>query len=622
MNSRSTPPGRSGPPSSPPPPFAAGPPRRPSTAPPPASPPSASPSSLAPPSSSLHPTAPPSTAPRSAAPGPGGSYPPPPRTDQVTWKGLATALDGLVQTNRTSPAALELIAKRAVQQWAELGCAPLEIKGTELLAGTQVVLSHEQGQGPWLLPAFMAGVRTIRPTPTCQPSDLRSFADELATLRPEVESLSNFRDWLWSDGAEGFEVELHVSFMEVMDAAHTDDTHRDALRAFRGESMTAFGPDSRVIASRELDVAAAREEFNVPLQLFSREVARDSLRLDPEDALALAEECEGSYGWTHIEIALTLAHPEMRGAIAPQRLARLITQQLGESLDDRALDLLASLGSRDDPYVRALAEALDDPALGESLAARASPTARSALALRRFFRVCSPKVARGMAVGLVERATAHPEVLPWVLGVAIDVGLSTFVQLLTLGGVRDEVAPTVIDVMLGAGATSDLLTELLTALPPRVAATMLVRLPRDQFQRVSDFVAKLMATAEPDAVNLLVPALLQQGSPEAAALVGDCLLRTMAAGWSGRALQPACAYLLEHGLGRKYLLPLARSSKAEPRVRLLLLRSLSTHPELLEESCRWGFGELLEPPEVRARLQDMRKQLKASREGGHGPVSS
>jgi hypothetical protein len=38
----------------------------------------------------------------------------------VTWKGLATAIDSLVQSNRTSPAALDLIAKRAVQQWSEL----------------------------------------------------------------------------------------------------------------------------------------------------------------------------------------------------------------------------------------------------------------------------------------------------------------------------------------------------------------------------------------------------------------------------------------------------------------------------------------------------------------------
>jgi hypothetical protein len=500
-----------------------------------------------------------------------------------------------------------------VESQSELGNDPVEVKSTALLAGGHAVLSNDSGHGVWLLPAFMAGVRTIRPQETCRPSDLITFAEELRNLRPEVESLSRFRDWVWSDGAEGFDVELHMSFMEVMDAAASEDVHSDALRAFRGEFGTAFGAGARFIASQELDVAALREEFNVPLQLFSREVARDTLRLDPGDAQILGEECEGSYGWTRIEIALTLGHAEMRNAITPQRLARLITQQLAEALDDRALDLLASLGSRDDPYVRALSEALDDPALGESLASRASATPKSALALRKFFGVCSPKVAIGLARGLVERAARSPEVFPWVRGVALDLGVPAFVQHLTLGGVRDEVAPTLLEIILSTDCTSDLLAELFTAMPPRTAAAMMVKLPAVRFLRLAHFAQQLLSKDDSDVVNLLVPALLNHDTPEVAALVGECLQRTHGAEWSARALHPACNYLLTHGLGQKYLMPLARSSKAEIKVRLLALRTLSTDPGLLEEASRWSFSELIEPADVRARLQEMRKQVKAAK---------
>ncbi len=553
------------------------------------------------------------------------------RGDAMAWKGIATAIDALVQANRTSPAALDLIAERAVQQWSEMGGGALEVKGTELLGGGQVVLSYESGQGPWLLPAFMAGVRTFRILPTCRPSDMRTLTDELRTLRPEADALARFRDWIWSDGAEGFEVELHMSFMEVMDAAVTDDTHHDALMAFRGESVTSFGVDAQLIASHELDVAALRDEFNVPLELFTRKVARDALRLDPDDAATLADGCENSYGWTRIEIALTLGHPEMRSAITPQRLpemrsaitpqrlARLITQQLSEALDDRALDLLASLGSREDPYVRALAEALDDPSLGESLAGRATPNAKSALAIRKFFGVCSPKVAIGLATGLVERAKRSPEVFPWVRGVALDLGVPAFMQHLLSHGVREEVAPTVLELVLSTDCTREMLVELFKILPPRVAAAMVVKLPPLRFRQMVDFTATLLAKAEADAVNVLVPALVEADLPESGTLVGQCLQRTLGVGWSTRALHTSCAYLLAKGLGRQFLLPVARASKAEPRVRLLALRTLSTDLALVEESSRWSFSELIEPPEVRARLQEMRKQLKAARteKGAH-----
>lgn len=549
--------------------------------------------------------------PRASDRPPPGASSPPPRGELMAWKGVATAIDSLVLTHRTSPAALELIAERAIQQWSELGNAPLEIKGTELLAGGQVVLSFAEGQGLWLLPAFMAGVRTIRPLPGCRPFDLRTLTEELRNVRPEVDSLARFRDWVWSDGAEGFDVALHMSFMEVMDAAVSEETHGDALRAFRGEFGTALGADGVHIASQELDVAALREEFNVPLQLFSREIARDNLRLDPDDAAALADECEGSYGWTRIEIALTLGHPEMRSAVAPQRLARLIMQQLGEALDDRALELLASLGSREDPYVRALSEALDDPALGERLASRASPNARSAEALRRFFGVCSPRVAVGLATGLIDRATRTPDTFAWARAVALSVGLPAFVELVVTGGVREDSAATVVTILLSADAPSELLSALLKAVPPRTAAAMMTKLPPARLLRLVDLAAKLLAGDDAEVINTLVPSLLELDSPEALALVGDCLLRTLGAAWASRALHPACLGFIGRGLGRKYLLPVARSSKAEPRVRLIALRALSSHVELKEEAARWSFGELLDPPEVRARLQEMRKQLKA-----------
>ena len=75
---------------------------------------------------------------------------------------LANAFDGLIRAARSQLATVDELATRTLALWSECGGVALTLSPTRLLIDGKAI-PLPPGQKVWLLPAFMAGVRQIKP---------------------------------------------------------------------------------------------------------------------------------------------------------------------------------------------------------------------------------------------------------------------------------------------------------------------------------------------------------------------------------------------------------------------------------------------------------------------------
>jgi len=260
---------------------------------------------------------------------------------------LGNMLDGLVRSCRADSSTVDSIAERLMERWKSNSDIVFRFDATSLFSEEQEVLSAEEEDGLWLLPAFMAGMKSLSLTPLAASDDLVRLATELGALGPNLTSIRKFRDWLWSEGAEGFDVVLDFGFSEGLDTALMDaQVRRDALAAVRADAAASLSMDVRILSSQELDVAAVRDEFQMTLDAFSREVHEEAPHLDDRERQALRSAFEDSLFWVDAQVYLALAHPELHSQIPPERMARRVMELMASGVALRFLGFLAHLATR------------------------------------------------------------------------------------------------------------------------------------------------------------------------------------------------------------------------------------------------------------------------------------
>jgi len=531
---------------------------------------------------------------------------------------LGTAFDGVVRSSRMPLASQLKVAERFLELWRAQGEPWLTVDSTNQVIDGQVALSYATEEGVWLLPAFMAGLHAFRPKAMVHPEEVRRFAEELGNLHPDLGAITQLRDWLWSEGAEGFELNLQSSFMEADDSDLADAIiDRQRAGAIRADALSAFGPGAVGVASRELDAAAIRDEFQAPLDFFLDAATEGGLTEEDGEVAALGAHVEDATRWAAAQIEAVLARPELRGVMPAARLARQILVLLSERADPRVLDYVNRLSERSDPYAQALSQALDDPDLGQSVSSRIEATTANGPVMARFLAAAPPRVARGLAQGLLERAHSSPECGIWATGVVIQFGLARFLALLDLKTLSERATRVLAGVVANGQGTSEVFRDLLQQVPPAQGAALLRGLPEAHFWRLQDETERFLATELPEAVAPLVQRLVESDRQDAARILGGALLLSGGRGWNGKMLPPTCQFIARLGMARDFLVPLARNPKVESRVRLFALRCL-TDPADQQVAVAWRFGELLDPPEVRERIKDIRGQLKRGHtsEGG------
>lgn len=525
-------------------------------------------------------------------------------------KALGVAFDGLVRSPLMADAAAQAIAERFLDLWSQSGSPTFTLSATALSVDGVPTLQVTGTENPWILPAFMAGLRSFRPRPDVRPAQLRTFAEELFGLRPQVAVITRFRDWLWGDGAEGIDIVVQSSFMEAADAAVIEDAASSLrARALERTSIESLAPDAPAMARRDLDVAARLELMQAPVE---RLLELQDAPFPGERAGALAAACDDGVAWAQAIVDAALANPELRASMPAARLGRQAALLLTGQVDARALEVVARLGELSDGYGRAVAAALDDRDLGRAVAGRVEAGAGTLAGLVRLAGVAPPRLFGGIAEGLIRRAV-NPAERPWVVEVARKMGPERLPPVINPGGLPPEDLHAYAQVLAQAGVGAGVLGPVLASLAPPLGAKLYGSFPDDLALSLLDVAVSLAAGREPGEMAPLLERVAALTEGKAALALGRYLKQSIAAPWPPRLLERVLsAVARRRELQAQVIVPLARDGNASTAVRLGALRAL-TDPAALAAATAWRLAELMDPPEVKARLKELRA---AAREGG------
>ncbi|MEZ4409877.1 MAG: hypothetical protein R3A52_25895 [Polyangiales bacterium] len=333
------------------------------------------------------------------------------RAQKSEVRAFARAFDALVRSARTHGHAIEPAAERARECWSALADAPLELAAHGLSVRGVPAVDLQDHEVRWLLPAFMAGLRSLAPRPGMTLDELRALADELARLESEVTAIARFRDWLWANGTAGFDIEVQTSFMEVFDDYVLDPSVDGALVAMQASELKSLTDRSVMLSAQDLDGAAEREEFDVPLSMAPPSAGDERFAMRPTAAAPLRAACDDEARWRLHETALLLSHRPLHDTLQPLAFARRVIDVLtrdpaGAGVE--LLDLLTSQARRSDPFARALVSALDGDVFADAVAASAMRAPGNTRTLAEVMLVAGPATTERLVALLLDHAEADP----------------------------------------------------------------------------------------------------------------------------------------------------------------------------------------------------------------------
>ena len=522
---------------------------------------------------------------------------------------FATGWDGLVRSIHTGNPRVETLARRVLRHWHELGSPPIEFTPLTALIDEEVVLRATDEGGRWILPVFMAGLRRVELGDETTDADLLRFSTELAFFESTVSSIAQFRDWLWSGGAEGFEINVQLSLVEKMDAADESQTvSPHDVAAVRAYVLRATGLATQIVASRDVDLAAIREEFQVSLDLFSREARGGRMALSPAECEALRNLCESGAAWLNLELRATLANQELRVLVPPRRLASWVLTSLRRGVEPQMLALLGQLQNERDEYCQQVAVRLFEEGFAEIISKAidfSAPGLPEALA--HFIHTANPEMSRSLCRALLG-ANRESESVIGLARTVQRIGLDQFTEKLDIGSLEAEQAKGLAHIALALKTPISRLEKLLEQAPADSAAEMISALPSGVALEMPSLVKTVLNTAESKHVESLVSSLATSSDPSWVRLFVSSLSDSGGKNWTPRSLYTACCAIAEGNMARKYLLPWIRDRHMSADLRLMAARALPPDRELRREACKWRPGELLDPPQVRQQLATMRNE--------------
>lgn len=450
-------------------------------------------------------------------------------------------------------------AERAHGVWRVIPGAALEIAATKVSVLGRPALEANESDGRWLLPAFMSGLRLIKPKVEMSAEDLQLLADALARLESDVESIGRFRDWLWSGAATGFDVELQHSFMEVLDDAPIDGPTdggiyepAQAVSAVRTEVMRAISEQAVAISARVLAEAATRDEFDLPLGSAAPSVGSARFAIPPTEVAEIRGDCEDRTRWALDETLLLLAHRQLYEGARPERIASAVIALVDDDAHHAAaalVDSLTNLARRSAPFVRDVLRALDRESFGDALARALLKDVRNAARYAEALLVTGPTSSARMTARLLEAAARDPE---W---------LDALASMMNASG----------------GRLTPILLER-AEVPSAAEVAVLVQLIGDEA------IDALFARARGDADR-----------------------------WVGLAFGALCRAAVERGRGPSLLVPFVRERGLSVAARLEALEIGQSDDRLAEELLAWKATELLDAPAMRERLRTLREERRARR---------
>lgn len=524
---------------------------------------------------------------------------------------LGRALDSLVRTARTHGSAIDVAAQRLRDAWFALDRVPIRFGATELMVREHIVLGGDAEEVRWLLPAFMAGLRLVTPRENVTVQELCSFAEEVARCEPEVSSLERFRDWLWGGGAAtGFEVELQTSFMESMETALPDAVVapdgflESGLVAVRLAGVQALEPGSVELAALDLDAVSTREEFDASLESElddSPPAMHEALRA------SLRYHCEAVARWDLCEATAIIAIPALQTDYAPDALARQLAVALRDHFDVDVVDLLASSVRRNDPFARRVLRDLEDPGLPVTAVRALAHDPDGHRVLANLLAAVSPELASRIAHALLDGAATDSALVDIAVRIITSLGVARFLTLLDIPALRPPEAHALGSLLSERDGAAAMLAPLMSLVPRPALPVLLAALPPEMRPELAAALSSRWAELSGGFVeSQLAPLCVEAGTPGVRALAA-AFEAQHGEGWSVESVRVLGRALVSAGLYAEVCIPLVRSKRMALAARIALCDAAEADLDAAATVSRWHPGELLDPPELRARLKALRE---------------
>ncbi len=525
---------------------------------------------------------------------------------------VTSSFDALVRATRQREGGLTGMAHRVISAWNQDIEEPIVLKPDGLWFQGELGLEVSDEACWWLLPAFMAGVREIRMEEDVWAEDVVRLAQELGMLELGGAALEGFRDWLWADGAEGFDVAMSLSFSEVFELLDTGEMSAAMFGAPRAESILAMDASRVALPSAELAAASLRPEFHTALDMFSQGVAYRAFELTHELVDGVRHRLEDGGHWTWAEADAILAHASLRAAIDPWRLARRVISRMRQNLGASMLTRLILVYETDEPFFTKMRQAMEHEG--------------AATVVARSVDLSDERVRKRMLEWLRTRGDA--ESLAWIAMFVRAIGDEGFGQslseLLKERGVLEvrhmideealaqHTSIVYAKAMVRAGCAPDTLASLLDNIDIDAAAFVISEL--DDVYLISLYRplnhALLSATAV--AIEELVPSLIARRQPGLLQLIGQAL-NARKDPWMRKILIEACNALIDADMAKDYLVPLVRNRAVGDSAREIALDALSRREDALAEAVKFRFSEYFETQDFRDRIKTDRQRLKDKR---------
>ena len=528
-----------------------------------------------------------------------------PSQNRMAHRTLGGALDALIRGVRADLVLAEGMASRVASLWRDEGLSPLVFEPTVLRIAGDEGLCASRDHGRWILPAFMAGLREVRARGAIAPDNLRRLAARIAALESSATSIAEFQEWLWADGAEGFDVKLELSFVEMLAArGQSSDGTRAGFAAVRAETLFSVDGDAVSMAVADLDLAALRPEMQISLDAYAGAVAARGLEVSGSTLRALGGACDDASAWAVSEVTAIIELPAARSAVPPQRLAGRLRTLVASRCDARTFGLLGMLTQTDDPYVRAVLGALETQSAGRDIARGTvldDPSVRAALV------AVLGRLPAGIAVeiveGLLDRVAETDRAVATLADVWLALGAPEFGELanraitsISETAFRARTGTAMARVAVRAGAGSREVAQLAERLPEAAAMTFLLGMPATLSSLASDAIDRVIASAtDLDAVVRLVAHV---PSPARATAVLARLAKDRGAQWQFATVAVLLRTALANGAGPA-VVGLARNRRVPDAMRLTTLDALADDPALQLAAARWTPAALLDSSAVR-----------------------
>lgn len=518
------------------------------------------------------------------------------------------ALDALIRSVRIDAGDVNALATRAVDGWRAAGLVPLDVEVSAICIGSQVTVAFAEQRGWWIPLAFMAGVRRVTPRADCGVDDLRRLAERLAILDTSAASMTELQAWIWSDGAEGFDIEIQPSFVEMLDDRAGQAAAVAGWNAIRTAGLETLAAGISVPTS-DLDRAALRPEMHLALDRYSQAVKARETEVNSTTWRELACGGDDAAAWTGAEIAAVLRSPALQAGFPAERLARRIGSQTATRCDARLLLTLASIATGATPYERttwsrllaldlgrAIARGVLDA--GVAIAEALAPLLEASAELRTAIVVQLLEDDRASAGALIA-ALARLRAPGWILA-------SIAPAALTQDGVRGLARAhracdfVVADVELALAVMStDVTGAYFQHLEPAVRPRLPVALARLVAAVSMPTLAELVAGLPADLSPIVVDALLGR------------LVRDRGAGWSAGIVADVVERVAPTA-GRAQLVRFARDRRNHEAARLAVLAVSPRFPALHRAVVRWRPSELLETADLRLVIRRARRRSTAT----------